>query len=114
MSDTYTYFVLILSLYIMMSFPMEWLSTFFLYVFVAFMTLFLIVFLWCLMFLGTEVVKRNSMLFFLPQQRNLSLKPLTNGLLWTGIGTLCKRIGCLIFQCGTGEQQVQWQVWVIE
>lgn len=80
---------------------------FFLYVFVAFMTLFLIVFLWCLMFLGTEVVKRNNMLFFLPQQRNLSLKPLTNGLLWTGIGTLCKQIGCLIFQCGTGEQQVQ-------
>lgn len=67
------------------------------------------------MLLGTEVVKRNNMLLFLfQQQHNLSLKPLTNGLLWTGFGALCKQIGCLILQCGTGEQQVQWQIGVIE
>lgn len=43
---------------------------------------------------------------------NLSLKPASNVLLLPGIDTLCKWIGCLILQ--TSEQQVHWQVAVIQ
>lgn len=60
-----------------------------------------------LMLLGSEIVKRNSMLLFLSQQQqNIFIAPHKWSVMdW--IGTLCQQIDCLILQCGSGEQQVQ-------